>query len=226
VVIDLNGFSFGDGAVGLEGIRKENSGQLVVRNGTLYGWWQAITATSSDAQLVLEDLKFYSLNSTAVQTPGSAHMSHCDVFQGLSNAAPAIQVGPNSLVEETSVTGTVFNTGISVGDSSTVRNCQVSSTSGTGILAKDRCVIVGNHLVGNAGVGIQAASDSRVEGNHLERNKVGIQLTGSRTVATHNTAICNTSSNYSVGTGNDVGPIGKAATATSPWANLSLSNGC
>jgi hypothetical protein len=58
-------------------------------------------------------------------------------------------------------------------------------------------------------------------------NQQGIWLQGSANVVVRNTARWNPgtgsigSSNYVGTAGNEVGPIGSATTATSPWANLS-----
>jgi hypothetical protein len=57
---------------------------------------------------------------------------------------------------------------------------------------------------GNSGTGITAASNG---GNVITRNSAG----GNGSSGTDN---------YNIGGGNDAGPIGSAASSTSPWANL------
>ena len=52
-------------------------------------------------------------------------------------------------------------------------------------------------------------------------NDVGLDVDGVDNVIVGNTASSNIGPNYDIVAGNDVGPIGNAATATSPWANIS-----
>ena len=72
--------------------------------------------------------------------------------------------------------------------------------------------------------GILVSGDrNRIESNHLTRNTTGLVVPAG---STNNTIIRNSASGnvnppYSVVAGNDLGPIGTAATAASPWANLS-----
>ena len=62
---------------------------------------------------------------------------------------------------------------------------------------------------------------SRVEANHVVSNgNYGVIVAGTGNIIVRNTAVAN-SPNYSIASGNDAGPIGTAATAISPWANIS-----
>lgn len=76
---------------------------------------------------------------------------------------------------------------------------------------------------GNTGDGIHldsSSSDGRVTGCHLTANGgAGLRVEGARNVVVKNSASDNTQ-NYVVSAGNDVGPIGSAVSATSPWANI------
>ena len=51
---------------------------------------------------------------------------------------------------------------------------------------------------------------------------VGIRVASGQTkvVVIKNTTAGNTANSYAIPAGNDVGPWGQAATATSPWANI------
>ena len=94
-----------------------------------------------------------------------------------------------------------------------------------GIRVSRRSYVLNNNVYGNApgsavGAGIHAAeTDNRIEGNNLIGNDVGIEVVSGGNLIIKNSASGNTT-NYDIVDGNHVGPIGSAATATSPWANL------
>ena len=70
---------------------------------------------------------------------------------------------------------------------------------------------------------LQFFGPGRIEGNHISYSVgVGIRVSAGQTkvVVIRNTTAGNTNNSYSIPAGNDVGPWGKAATATSPWANI------
>jgi parallel beta-helix repeat protein len=114
------------------------------------------------------------------------------------------------------------------GSAGTVSNCICISNGQDGISVCGSNLISGNLCTGNgtqssSGAGIEVrCGNNRVEGNHVVGNDIGIVCSNNNDeVVVRNTAEGNTTANYSVGTGNDVGPIGSAAAATSPWANIS-----
>ena len=116
--------------------------------------------------------------------------------------------------------------GIEAGVGSTVRGCTVRQSGDDGILVPNDCLVQNNHCTQNGGAGIRVSSaGNRVDGNSLIYNKQGIWLQGPVNVVIRNTSRYNPgasgSSNYVGTAGNDVGPIGTAATSTSPWANIS-----
>jgi hypothetical protein len=89
--------------------------------------------------------------------------------------------------------------------------------------------IIGNRLI-NADIGypiyiVYGGNGSRVDNNTLVvlPGGVGIDILGLTTnnIVTRNVVIGGGANNYLIPAGNDVGPIGTAATATSPWANIS-----
>jgi parallel beta-helix repeat protein len=116
-----------------------------------------------------------------------------------------------------------------------VSGCDVSDNTGSGIslvsFGTGVSVVVGNNCNGNnssgstSGGGIYiSGSDNRVEGNHVTASgNAGIAVASGYidNIITKNSVIGNGASNYSVPAGNDLGPVGTAATATSPWANIS-----
>ena len=122
--------------------------------------------------------------------------------------------------------------GIYVYGASSVSGCVAGGNGLSGIYVyTPGCQVVGNtcdnnntsNSSGDAGIYIDD-SRNRVENNHVANNTgIGIAVAGSYVgnVIIHNDAAGNTGGNYSIPAGNDVGPIGNAATATSPWANIS-----
>jgi hypothetical protein len=124
--------------------------------------------------------------------------------------------------------------GISVWPGSVVTGCNVKGNLSSGIYVMGSgSEIIGNTCNGNnsTAVSLQAGifivgSNNRVENNHVTANgSAGIQVLFDNTL-TNNIIIKNSVSgngvnNYVVPAGNDLGPVGTAATATSPWANVS-----
>jgi Right handed beta helix region len=122
--------------------------------------------------------------------------------------------------------GIVINSGSAL-------NCHVSSCNRSGIYVNaPDSQIIGNDCFGNnagnfaADAGIYVNdSQSRIEGNHVMANgHAGIQVSVSysKNLVIRNSVSGNTTNNYIIPASNDAGPIGSAATATSPWANISI----
>lgn len=107
-------------------------------------------------------------------------------------------------------------------DGSTISNC-TSTHNGIGIRVVDRSYVFNNTCVGNTTYGIHTEGVwNRIDSNHLAQNVIGLLLTGTSNVVLRNSALSNTQCNYSLGSGNDVGPIGTAGGSTSPFANIAL----
>ena len=125
--------------------------------------------------------------------------------------------------------GTAFqlNSGILVPEGSTVSGCFVSEAvygSNYGIYVDGNgCQVTGNTIYGGVGGILVNANNCRVDGNHILNSKNGIYIpfVVTNNVIVRNSVSGSSSLNYYVSAGNDVGPIGTAATATSPWANIS-----
>jgi parallel beta-helix repeat protein len=112
-----------------------------------------------------------------------------------------------------------------------VFNCVAEGNKNTGIeVLSDGSQIIGNTSRRNCTVSngfdggiLIAASNNRIEGNHVVRNNgTGIRVTplGTNNVIIRNTVAGEGTNNFIIPANNDVGPIGSAATATSPWANI------
>ena len=85
---------------------------------------------------------------------------------------------------------------------------------------KDSYVIDNN--LRNNDVGIYAVGGSnRIEGNHVTDGGTGVKVDGTTNVIIKNSAQ-GYRAPYEIVPGNDVGPIGTAASSTSPWANIAL----
>jgi parallel beta-helix repeat protein len=91
--------------------------------------------------------------------------------------------------------------GLRVGSASIVRNCAADENTGPGI-----------HTSGER---------NRIEGNHVTSNDRGIAATGVNNIIIRNTASGNVV-DYEILNGNDLGPIGSAATLSSPWGNIGI----
>jgi hypothetical protein len=116
-----------------------------------------------------------------------------------------------------------FNGGMATG-------CLCSQNARSGIAIGTDSAALGNTCVGNntSGNGVEAGilaffGPGRIEGNHVSYGMgYGIMVSSGQTrvVVVKNTTAGNTNNIYSIPAGNDVGPWGKAATNTSPWANI------
>jgi len=116
--------------------------------------------------------------------------------------------------------------GISAGDNSTVSGCTATYNEDYNISAGSSCHISGNTCSGTGGnrVGIEVyGKRTRIESNHIANNTWGIKVDDTDNIIMCNTCTGNTSNNYSIVSGNQVGPIStNIVTATSPWANFSF----
>jgi hypothetical protein len=93
----------------------------------------------------------------------------------------------------------------------------IETSSGGNIL---NCLLDTNGLGASIAANIRATGDAaRIDGNTLLAADFGLVVSaGGNTIVRNNAR--NNGTNYSIVGGNDTGPIGTAATSTSPWANL------
>jgi parallel beta-helix repeat protein len=171
-----------------------------------------------------------SVNRLGVFTGSNCLVMACSTS---SNITTGIYLGGNSTAKACVASGNGYN-GIEVfGGYSTVEGCTTSGNKAFGIsLTSDGCVVLNNTCDGNgfgagtAGIQCFIGSRNRIEANHFSNNNSrGLSVDSSSTgnIITKNIALTNSiqTISYDVNTANnDVGPIGRAATATSPWANL------
>lgn len=112
-----------------------------------------------------------------------------------------------------------------------IADCVVSTNNYGIVLNQAGYLVTGNEIAYNKNAGILIQnSNNRIDGNHVAAlsGSYGIELSTPSFYA-NNVIVRNdvfgagsASLNYNIGgTANDVGPIGTAATSTSPWANIS-----
>jgi parallel beta-helix repeat protein len=111
-----------------------------------------------------------------------------------------------------------------------ISGCNVHDNELNGIRVDFHAYVVGNHCHSNGAHGSEKAgifvysvgADCRIENNNLTGNDgYGLRIDGADNTVFRNSANHNGIQDYLIAAGNDVGPIGSAATATSPWANIS-----
>jgi len=144
------------------------------------------------------------------------------------NQGQGINVEDNCAIAGCTTSGNAgaASVGILAGNGCSIKNCVATGNPLNGIVVSNACFLEHNVCEANGGGGatdggiLCNGNENRIDGNHFtDNNGNGLYLAG-----TNNTVICNSAkgntTNYFVGAGNDVGPIGSAATSTSPWANL------
>ena len=248
VTLDLNGFTLQGVAGSVNGISVQGATtNITICNGAVSGWgsYGVSALNASSRNLVFEQLNvsasgqsglfvYYSqVNRCNISTSGGygiyAYYSEVRDCTVRSNSASGIYAD-HSLVRGGHVDGNRDNGFYVI--TSTVSDCLVQNNSRSGIYVDGPgCVITENNCRGNntgnyasnAGIYIRD-SRNRVDGNHVIASGVsGIQVEAAyvNNVVIRNTVDGNGASNFVNPGGNDFGPVGVAATATSPWANIS-----
>jgi parallel beta-helix repeat protein len=212
ITLDLNGFSVLGSSSTFSGIVIGGGTNITVRNGTISGWPDfGILCVGSDAT-------FERLTLT-----GNQYGIFC---------------ANNNVIRDCMVAGSGVD-GITVRNDCVVSGCLSLDNQGNGIVldsGASGCLVSGNTVAGNdagktaniGGISV-VGSNNRIEGNHV----TGTSLPGNGILITNNPAYANNividnsvvgggTSNYSINASlNDVGPIGAAATNSSPWGNFS-----
>ncbi len=103
-------------------------------------------------------------------------------------------------------------------------SCTANGQSGIVLYGKNSQILRNSAIHNLNGISIpdgSAATDNQIDSNTLFRNtEFGLNVWTTGNAITRNQAAKN-GVNYQITTGNDVAPIGTAATLASPWANLS-----
>ncbi len=212
VTLDLNGFSLLGSAGAFFGISiGSGNANITVRNGNISGWSIEPGIYNNGMHVVLEHLN-------------------------LSGNEQGLNCANDTVIRDCFVSDSGLD-GIVLGNNSTVTGCLVQSNAYNGISIQGTGnVVSGNNFCGNntsSSFGVSAinvtGSYNRVEDNHVTgtgSQGFGISVTNFAPKATNNIIIKNSVvasglNNYNIAPLNDAGPIGNAATNTSPWANFS-----
>jgi parallel beta-helix repeat protein len=229
-----NGISVGEGSIvsGCTALGNVQNGIILKGSGCLLSGCNA-SANQVNGILGLDNSSVRNCQArantyVAILLGANSRVENC---QALQNQSHGIQTAGYSQILNCQSVANVGR-GIYVTFRCVVSGCAVSDNTYSGIYVYDyQSQVVGNtvsynNLSGNsdeAGILVYDA-ENRIEANHVEANGfAGIYV---RTNYTGNVIIRNSVSgsgpnNYLFPGGNDVGPIGTAATATSPWANIS-----
>ena len=231
VTLDLNGFALMGVPSSLRGVYVAGSyTNITVRNGTVSGWDSNGVdgySTGSPRNLVFERLTVSANGGSGILTEAASVVRDClslrNIGYGIFSSGALVS---GCVVRENGDSGILANSG-------TVSGCLVQNNGASGIYVNlPGSQVIGNTCIGNntfnsavhAGIYIND-SNNRVEGNHVTVSGVaGIRVENSiyvNNVVIKNTVSGNAGNNYLGTAGNDFGPIGTAATATSPWANIS-----
>jgi parallel beta-helix repeat protein len=176
----------------------------------------------------ISDCTVFNCSFTGIQTSGACQINDCRVD---NSGGIGINASSGSIVHNCQINGS-GSYGIEA-YSCTVSGCSVENNTFSGIYVNaPGCLILGNHLRSNnssgntsfnAGIYLDDANN-RVEDNHITASGyAGIVINSaySGNVVVKNYVQGNGSNNYLGTANNDFGPIGSAATVTSPWANIS-----
>jgi parallel beta-helix repeat protein len=191
--LDLNGFTLG-GAVGngTTGVASSFTVGCSIVNGTIEGW----EVRGAQVSRCVVDGVMFRNNNEGIYANNSIIKNSI----AKSNTESGFYVGDSGLIVDSV---SFYNgVGIRLMQGSVARGCTASHNISNGIF------IDTGHMY------------NRIEGNQLFSNDVGILILGTDNIIFGNSAFNNDTANYDIITGNDVGPIGQAATATSPWANF------
>jgi hypothetical protein len=246
VTVDLNGFSL----IGVPGSQDGIAvailnNNIAIINGTVRNWGGNGISGSGQGTRV-QQVHSRSNAVLGIRVFGPALIKECTASGNLVG----IYTVDGSIIEHCAAflqTGAGFQ----IGGSCVVRACAARLNSGAGIVqgSGGSSVILENSCSMNASVGISvcygnlirnntcdsngtAVADgagietrcgaNRVEDNLVTGNGIGIRcFENGKEMVFRNTAKGNMVTNYQGLIGNDFGPIGTAATATSPWANIS-----
>lgn len=175
---------------------------------------------------IIKGCTVFGNNQGGIGTGSGSVIASCSA---VNNQGTGISAGDNCVISGCSsrTNSGASTVGISVGNACSIKDCVTAGNALNGIVVSNACVVEQDLCAANGGGGatdggiLCLGGQNRIDGNHLADNDGnGLYLNSATNTVVRNTAKGNSGTNYSVGSGNDVGPIGSAATSTSPWANL------
>jgi hypothetical protein len=251
VSLDLNGFALIGVPGSLDGISSANFPatytNLTVRNGIIRNWGGSGVRAFYMYNCTFRDLVVETNGSTGLQAGVTGLIRNCIASQ---NGGDGIDADSLAVVVECNASYNAFHgfyasgsvvqrcvaygngaTGIYIFNYSKADHCLASANANDGIALGYYCYATDNTCVlnnpgGSASYGgIRTFyNGGRIEGNHIQYNAgYGIVVGGGgvKWLVIRNSTVGITANAYSIPAGNDVGPWGNAATATSPFANIS-----
>ncbi len=220
------------GCTGVDGIQISASNVSLDLNGFsligVGGPATGVKATAAIAKISLTNGKVTGWSSPGVDFT-SASASQLARLIAQNNGGSGIILGDGSTLTDCIVS--LNNIGVTItGAGSVVSGCDATSNGFFGVYATGpNNRVIGNHAVANNTGFLAGAANEDIEGNSATNSSgSGFNVGGaSGVILTRNSARNNNgggANNY-IGSGTcvscDIGPIGTAATATSPWANIS-----
>ncbi|MCC6230864.1 MAG: hypothetical protein IT432_16760 [Phycisphaerales bacterium] len=209
---------------------------------------EVLTMASAGVQVsegsTLEHVDVRSCTDIGINVTNDCVLTRCNVSGSVANGIVAIS--RNTFVECISAKNTA-GSGFVVSDSNIFETCRADENTGDGFNGRFGNVWRDSTARANTGDGIEGSSGTvvlsgrfdtngngatvganirltgdagRIEGNTLISGDFGIQTTSGGNVIIRNSSRNSANSYGGISAGNDVGPIGSAATATSPWANI------
>lgn len=242
VSLDLRGFALIGAAGSLDAVQAPAlQRNLIIRDGTIYGWGGGGVVLTSCRAVKISGLAISEVGTTGIKVMQHSLITGCTIDAD-SSSGPGISVTWSSVISNCHAqTG---GDGISISQGCNVIDCVVDNCGDDGILASgsgnriERCVsyfnggdgieasgdnaVVKCTAYNNSLAGIHVTgADNRIDGNDVTDNVRGIDVDAAGNVIIRNTA-SGSGTDYDILAGNDVGPIGTAAAATSPWANIAF----
>jgi hypothetical protein len=205
---EINSLSTGDGCT--------------VRNVSVEGIFMSAQA-SFGARCIIEDCKFG--GGSASGTNDRFSTGDGSIIRGCtatgSSFSQASVIGANSLAVDCTFSGY----SLSLGENSRIQRCTLRRSQGfpaPNIALSSRCSLVGCTIVRTTNDPCVTVSSGTclIDSNSIVgQDPTLVSLTGSASRVMRN-SFTGSVSPVAGAAGNDIGPIGTAATATSPWANL------
>jgi hypothetical protein len=245
VTIDLNGFTLTGVPGSLDGIHV-TSDRFKLHDGFIRDWGGNGVGASGLAHHI-ESVRLRDNGASGIISGQRGVVRMCI---SRNNDLHGIVAGHFTLLDRNISTWNEL-VGFIVGSHSTVKhniggrngNDGISATAGVQSIFKDNALVLNDnegldvghdHLItdnvcysngpGGFGTGIKAGDGCYVDGNVTTFNGYGINAPEDfdvPVVVTRNCSVSNSSGNYAGLGSDDFGPIGSAATSSSPWSNIS-----
>ncbi len=242
VTIDLNGFTLQGSSGSGSGIDMPGAGRnITIFNGTVAGFPGGGIDGTTVKNCNIAGVHLSQLGGAAVVVGAGSIVEDCN-----ATSCDSGFLLPDTATIRDCIANSINGDAFLLGYMSVATRCVVNGSGGVGIhllgygIQVRECVLrdctVGilldetsySHVVHNVCAAhsqaairnISPSHHNRIEGNHVSASAVGLDIDTATqpNVIVRNSVAGGTA--YSIGSGNDVGPIGTAASSTSPWANF------